>query len=182
MPASNVGFHFILSSWKSIVKALDVNCSSTEFVRKCTQSLSTPVYFIYHLHPAFTDMVFALQALVVKRERARSRSGGVVFSHEEIFVSYVHLSILTSRRLRGVHIKMRRKLHTFHLYLSFSLHSSPKSSCSISLICQHHLHSHSPKQDIILLTCMVYVKKITCEVSFKLSWLDWVSGKPVPYL
>lgn len=151
MPASNVGFHFILSSWKSIVKALDFNCSSTEFVRKCVQSLSTHVYFIYHFHPVFTDMVFALQALIMTCECALWEQQCRVFIWRDIYV----VCASASHRLHGVQIKMRRKLHTFHLYLSFSLHSFPKSSCSISLICQHHLYSHSPKQDIILLTCMV---------------------------
>lgn len=63
VPASNVGFHFIISSWKSIVKALDVNCNTMVFV-VCMQSLSTPVYLIYYLHPAYMDMMFAPQALI----------------------------------------------------------------------------------------------------------------------
>lgn len=50
VPASNVGFHFILSSWKSIVEALDVNCSSTEFVRMSLQSLSSLIYLRFGLH------------------------------------------------------------------------------------------------------------------------------------
>ena len=54
VPASTVGFHFIVSSWRSIDKVIDVNCSSTVFVVVVVVCyVVSPVYLIIYILPVW---------------------------------------------------------------------------------------------------------------------------------